>query len=230
MNEDNQLTGTNIEIIKILAKDLNFTVMPYLVSDGKFGSYDNATQSWNGVIGDLILGKADISIADLSVIKSRAEVVDFTQAVFQYQNRLYMKRPGQALKWDTFVEVFDVFYWTFLLSMAVLLTVLLVGSQKLLAKKERHLHFAAAGLALMALDVRVNPLKITTRILIFLICAMGALNYWSYNAGLVSFLTVEVFEVLFLYALLLRSGRIPILLLRGAPGVDQPVSGAERYF
>jgi hypothetical protein len=46
------------------------------------------------------------------------------------------------------------------------------------------------------LDVKQgNPHRLTTRILVMAICLFGALNFWSYNAGLVSLLTVEVFNV-----------------------------------
>ena len=55
--------GTNVDIIKTLAKDMNFSLSLYEVSDGKFGAYDETKQLWNGVMGDIVAEKADISIA-----------------------------------------------------------------------------------------------------------------------------------------------------------------------
>jgi hypothetical protein len=40
-------------------------------------------------------------------------------------------------------------------------------------------------------EIPVNPTRTSGRIIIFSTCITGALLIWSYNAGLVSYLTVE---------------------------------------
>ena len=46
----------------------------------------------------------------------------------------------------------------------------------------------------IGLAIPLDPIKISHRILIISICLTGGLLFWSYSAGLVSFLTVEKFD------------------------------------
>ena len=48
--------------------------------------------------------------------------------------------------------------------------------------------------ALIAMDVPLEPTKVSTRVLILSVCITGAFLFWSYSAGLVSFLTVDKFD------------------------------------
>lgn len=45
----------------------------------------------------------------------------------------------------------------------------------------------------MSLSIPVEARRMPSRVLIFTVCLYGAFIYWSYNAGLVSLLTVENF-------------------------------------
>ena len=46
--------GLCIDLLKRLAKDLQFKYTLELVSDNKYGSYDETTKKWSGMVGDLI--------------------------------------------------------------------------------------------------------------------------------------------------------------------------------
>ena len=46
----------------------------------------------------------------------------------------------------------------------------------------------------MSLSIPVEARRIPSRCLILTVCLYGAFIYWSYNAGLVSLLTVENFH------------------------------------
>ena len=47
-------------------------------------------------------------------------------------------------------------------------------------------------LSLVALEIPVDPSRVPGRMLVFTVTLVyGALNFWAYNAGLVSYLTVE---------------------------------------
>ena len=69
-------SGMSVEIFEILARELDFKYTLYAVEDGKFGSEENGT--WNGMVGDLVLNKADVAINVLSIVSKRATVVHFT--------------------------------------------------------------------------------------------------------------------------------------------------------
>ena len=46
----------------------------------------------------------------------------------------------------------------------------------------------------IGLDIPINPIKTSNRILVMSICLTGGLLFWSYSAGLVSVLTIEKFD------------------------------------
>ncbi|KAG5670729.1 hypothetical protein PVAND_000973 [Polypedilum vanderplanki] len=48
----------------------------------KFNKKQHDQPQWNGIIGDLVAGSADMSFAPLSVSKARAEVIDFSAPYF----------------------------------------------------------------------------------------------------------------------------------------------------
>ncbi len=189
------LAGANLAVLKLLQKTLNFSLELYEVADKSFGAKDPVTGEWNGVVRDVMDGKADLTCADLSVTKERSTVVDFSVSYYSSVNRIYMRRPLQSLNWLTFIEVFTTWYWVSIFLSGILLVLALMVTTKWIARTNRvHMAFVSVPLALVAYDIRQDPKKVTNRMLIFVICFWGALNFWTYNAGLVSFLTVEIFK------------------------------------
>ena len=68
--------GHSIDLLNILMKRLSFSVDLYVVEDGFYGSLVNG--SFNGMIGDVARGTADIAIAGLTITSLRSTAVDFT--------------------------------------------------------------------------------------------------------------------------------------------------------
>ena len=98
--------GYNIDLVESISQILGFNYTIRIVEDGKYGSYDKATDSWNGMIGELLsqvlyiyelnkshdilfyrigynmymifLQKADLAVGDLTITYERERGVDFT--------------------------------------------------------------------------------------------------------------------------------------------------------
>ena len=62
----------------MLKERLEFTFDMYEVEDGKWGSRLENNVSWNGLIGDLIVGKADMVMTSLKITHERSQVLDFS--------------------------------------------------------------------------------------------------------------------------------------------------------
>ena len=73
--------------------------------------FGQASQSWDGVMGQVVSKKADFSINLLAVTKARSQYVTFSSALMQKVNKLYMQMPKQAIIFTTFVKVFDPYFW-----------------------------------------------------------------------------------------------------------------------
>ena len=207
--------GNEVEIFQTLMDSLNFTIQGVYNEDHQYGKLDLDTNSWNGIIGQLISGEADMSIFQLIVIKSRGLAIDFSTATNDNAFGLYMRKPRQSLSWETFTKVFYYRYWCLLCVIAVLCSVVLWMffeifdtnpaspiKQKLLSNIIRNLGsgFSVVGLSFASQDVslartQTNHSSLSLRILFFTVCMFGAMNYWAWNAGLISHLTYEGIEL-----------------------------------
>ena len=68
--------GYAIDLIKELSKILGFQYRIKLSDDGRYGMQSNGT--WHGMIGEVVDGRADLAVADLTITSKRREVVDFS--------------------------------------------------------------------------------------------------------------------------------------------------------
>lgn len=60
--------GYCIELIQKIQHQLKFKYEFELVADGKNGNFDPAKNEWNGLIGEIMKDKADLAIADLTIV------------------------------------------------------------------------------------------------------------------------------------------------------------------
>lgn len=68
--------GYVLKIFDAISKEVGFTYDLYITPDGYFGSFMNGT--WNGMIKQVVEGKADVAIHSISVTAKRATAVEFT--------------------------------------------------------------------------------------------------------------------------------------------------------
>lgn len=82
-NSSNQLhvfcvSGLMIDLLGLIQDKLSFSYELYLVPDGKYGAIDDVTGLWNGMIGEVLYGKADMALGTITISAQRSQVVDFT--------------------------------------------------------------------------------------------------------------------------------------------------------
>ena len=76
--------GWNPDIISRLADSLNFTYEYVQPDDRKYGGYNAETETWNGMMKDILDHKTDLTIA-LSINTERSKYIDFTLSFFEDQ-------------------------------------------------------------------------------------------------------------------------------------------------
>jgi ionotropic glutamate receptor NMDA 2B len=69
-------SGFYIDLLIMLKDRLEFTFEMYEVEDGNWGA--KVDDEWNGLIGDLITGKADMVMTSLKITAERSQVLDFS--------------------------------------------------------------------------------------------------------------------------------------------------------
>ena len=56
---------------------LNFTVRLFKRKDSKWGAIQRSTGKWNGMVGNILNGDADLIATSLTIFGSRIQVLDF---------------------------------------------------------------------------------------------------------------------------------------------------------
>ena len=75
----NVYEGFCIDLLNKLKETLKFDYEIYPVPDNNFGSFDHVSKEWNGMVRELLEGKADLAVASFTISSDRQKVIDFTQ-------------------------------------------------------------------------------------------------------------------------------------------------------
>uniref|UniRef100_A0AAX7TPG2 Glutamate receptor n=1 Tax=Astatotilapia calliptera TaxID=8154 RepID=A0AAX7TPG2_ASTCA len=88
--------GYCAELAAEIAKHVGFTYRLELVGDGKYGARDAETKMWNGMVGELVYGKADMAVAPLTITLVREQVIDFTKPFMSLGISIMIKKPTKS--------------------------------------------------------------------------------------------------------------------------------------
>lgn len=93
------------KILEELAYSLNFT-FDIVSRMTEYGLWNHQNRSWSGVMGEIVSGRADFAIADMSMTTFRVYYVDFTLPLIISKNVLYIKEPRSCgVKWLGYFQV-----------------------------------------------------------------------------------------------------------------------------
>uniref|UniRef100_A0A8C4N456 Glutamate receptor n=1 Tax=Eptatretus burgeri TaxID=7764 RepID=A0A8C4N456_EPTBU len=73
---------------------LNYHLEP--VADSRYGELIPENNTWNGIVGELISGKADIAVAPLTITLVREEVIDFSKPFMTLGISIMIKKPQKS--------------------------------------------------------------------------------------------------------------------------------------
>ncbi|KAK8767268.1 hypothetical protein V5799_005943 [Amblyomma americanum] len=74
---ETKYSGFCVDLLNKLSKELDFTYELYVAPDGSRG-VQNESGHWNGMMGEVISGKAHLGLADITITETRERVIDFT--------------------------------------------------------------------------------------------------------------------------------------------------------
>ena len=100
---------------------LQFNVSLRIVADGQYGGFDGSR--WNGMMREVLVGEADMAVADLSITTKRADAVEFSMPWMNLGiSIIYMKPKKAPPGLLMFLEPFGIDVW-----IATLISILLVA-------------------------------------------------------------------------------------------------------
>lgn len=99
------MAGLYGKVLDELTDSLNFTLD--IVSEvNEHGMWNGENRTWSGVMGEVVSGRADFAIADMSMTSLRIQYVDFTLPLIISRNSLFIKEPGICgVKWLGYFQV-----------------------------------------------------------------------------------------------------------------------------
>lgn len=115
LNGNDRFEGFGIDLIHELSLMLGFNYTFQLQDDGNYGSINNATGEWNGMIRKLHDDVADLAITDLTITSERESGVDFTMPFMNLGiSILYRKPTKQPPSTFSFMSPFSNEVWIYL--------------------------------------------------------------------------------------------------------------------
>lgn len=116
---NDQYEGYAVDLIHELSRIVGFKYRFKEVDDGKYGVkelHPNGTVFWNGLIGEILSGKADLAIVDLTITSSREEAVDFTLPFMNTGISILFKKPtNKVTTLFSFLSPFSLDVWMYVL-------------------------------------------------------------------------------------------------------------------
>uniref|UniRef100_A0A8C6UIU9 Glutamate ionotropic receptor AMPA type subunit 1 n=1 Tax=Neogobius melanostomus TaxID=47308 RepID=A0A8C6UIU9_9GOBI len=88
--------GYCAELASEIAKHVGFSYRLELVGDGKYGARDPESKMWNGMVGELVYGQADVAVAPLTITLVREQVIDFSKPFMSLGISIMIKKPTKC--------------------------------------------------------------------------------------------------------------------------------------
>lgn len=115
---NDQYEGYAVDLIHELSRIVGFKYEFKEVKDAKYGVKltEGGKLVWNGMIGEIISGRADLAIADLTITSSREEAVDFTLPFMNTGISILFKKPtNKVTTLFSFLSPFSLDVWVYVL-------------------------------------------------------------------------------------------------------------------
>ncbi|EDO35545.1 predicted protein [Nematostella vectensis] len=203
-------SGFCMDLLIRLGEKVNFTYSVSLSEDGSYGSLRRVngsdTKQWNGMVGEVIQGKADLIVAALTINNERAEWIEFSKP-FKYQGlTILVKKNEQSNSLDSFLRPFQIHLWLLVLLSVHIVAVILYlldrfspfGRFKLARKEKEETALNLSSAMWFSWGVLLNsgigegtPRSFSARVLGMVWAGFAMIIVASYTANLAAFLVLD---------------------------------------
>uniref|UniRef100_A0A8C2AX62 Glutamate receptor n=1 Tax=Cyprinus carpio TaxID=7962 RepID=A0A8C2AX62_CYPCA len=201
--------GFCVDLLIKLAMTMNFTYEVHLVADGKFGTQERVNNSnkkeWNGMMGELLGGLADMIVAPLTINNERVRLHYSNYPVPFYLPELLLKCT-KCITLDSFMQPFQSTLWLLVgLSVHVVAVMLYLldrfspfGRFKVNSEEEEEDALTLSSAMWFSWGVLLNsgigegaPRSFSARILGMVWAGFAMIIVASYTANLAAFLVLD---------------------------------------
>ncbi|XP_044316488.1 glutamate receptor ionotropic, kainate 2 isoform X2 [Drosophila rhopaloa] len=121
VKEDKNLTGNIrfegfcIDLLKAIAQQVGFQYKIELVPDNMYGVFIPETNSWNGIVQELMERRADLAVASMTINYARESVIDFTKPFMNLGIGILFKISDRAqTKFFAFLSPLAIEIWFYI--------------------------------------------------------------------------------------------------------------------
>lgn len=210
LKNNERFEGFGVELIHELSLMLGFNYTFELQLDNVYGSYNNVTKKWNGMIEKLLNKRADLAITDLTITSEREAAVDFTHPFMILGiSILYKRATKEPPSLFSFMAPFSTDVWLCIFSVYMGVSVLLwimgricpyewnnpypcIEEPEELENQftlQNSLWFTIGSF--MQQGSEIAPIAVSTRMVASIWWFFTLIMVSSYTANLAAFLTVE---------------------------------------
>jgi hypothetical protein len=192
-NESQKLNGFLGEIFYSLQENLGFKYVLHDRGDFVFGTLQSNGQ-YNGLLGDIQMGKSNWSISDMTYTLARSETFDFSAPLWNFGKKLVTRRPTESFDTSAYFIVFSNNFWIVLFISAVILVFFMYWILRLDSVDDKYQSnrltaaFSFTMLSLVCRESVVLDASWSGKILFLTVLFWGFLLSVSYNAILTSVL------------------------------------------
>ena len=179
-----------------IEEQLNLTTSVSSPPDENWGSLLE-DGSWDGMVGGLLQGRADVIVAPLYRTVARERVIQYSETFDIAATGLFVKFPKRDASWTTFLDPFTPVVWSALFLLFVTLSFALSITYKFGQEhsiNQDSFTFWNAPLVVWSSFVAqgspVEPKTTSTKIVFLIAFLLGLINLSSFNATLTSYLAV----------------------------------------
>nr|4F2O_A Chain A, Glutamate receptor 3 [Rattus norvegicus]4F2Q_A Chain A, Glutamate receptor 3 [Rattus norvegicus]4F31_B Chain B, Glutamate receptor 3 [Rattus norvegicus]4F31_D Chain D, Glutamate receptor 3 [Rattus norvegicus]4F3B_A Chain A, Glutamate receptor 3 [Rattus norvegicus] len=104
--------GYCVDLAYEIAKHVRIKYKLSIVGDGKYGARDPETKIWNGMVGELVYGRADIAVAPLTITLVREEVIDFSKPFMSLGISIMIKKGTPIESAEDLAKQTEIAYGT----------------------------------------------------------------------------------------------------------------------
>uniref|UniRef100_A0A0K8V3R8 Glutamate receptor 1 n=1 Tax=Bactrocera latifrons TaxID=174628 RepID=A0A0K8V3R8_BACLA len=204
--------GYSMDLIDAIARLLNFKYEFVLAPDGKYGSFNKLTQSWDGLVKQLLDGNADLGICDLTMTSARRQAVDFTPPFMTLGISILYAKPEQPPPdLFSFLSPFSLDVWLYMATAYLGVSLLIFGLSRMAPADWENPHpckepeevenpwcmsnttWLAVG-SIMGQGCDILPKAASTRLVTGMWWFFALMMLNSYTANLAAFLTMSRME------------------------------------
>ncbi|XP_071520488.1 probable glutamate receptor [Panulirus ornatus] len=187
------LSGIVGDVFATLQEITNFTSRCHVAKDRSWGSM--VAGRWNGMVGELVSGQADVVAAPLDITYHRSTVVDLLIGIVRDGYKMVMRRPSTSdYMWTAYTKQFQPDVWLVVVAAVVVLVAMTFVMLYFSQEQENHISIVDAlsmitGF-LLGQGTTMSVVGMPARVVAFICLLLNVLLLAHYTSNLITALAV----------------------------------------